>query len=79
MNEKLKLVKLSTALIKTRFIWMKIMLKFSITKLKLVSVMIKITTTITCRIEDYDIEGELKQTKGDKPKKSFVFNGKENQ
>lgn len=36
-----------------------------------------VTTTVICRIEDYDIDGEIKQTKNDKPKKSFVFNGKE--
>lgn len=36
-----------------------------------------VTTIIKCQIEDQDIEGEIKMTKGDKPKKAFVFNGKE--
>jgi hypothetical protein len=36
-----------------------------------------ITMTLKCTIDNFDIDGEIKLTKGDKPKKAFVFNGKE--
>jgi hypothetical protein len=35
------------------------------------------TMTMTCKIDNYDIEGEIKITKKDKLKKMFIFNGKE--
>ncbi|MGZ3883940.1 MAG: hypothetical protein ACXVP0_09950 [Bacteroidia bacterium] len=35
------------------------------------------TMTMICKIDDYDIEGEVKITKKDKLKKNLVFNGKE--
>jgi len=35
------------------------------------------TMTMTCIIDNYDIEGEVKITKKDKLKKMFVYNGKE--
>lgn len=35
------------------------------------------TMTMMCRIDEYDIDGDIKITKKDKLKKMFVFNGKE--
>jgi hypothetical protein len=35
------------------------------------------TLTMICKIDNYDIDGEIKITKKDKLKKMFVFNGKE--
>ena len=35
------------------------------------------TLTLVCKIDNYDIDGEIKITKKDKLKKMFVFNGKE--
>lgn len=35
------------------------------------------TVTITCTVEDYNIQGEIKITKKDKLKKKFEFTGKE--
>lgn len=35
------------------------------------------TFIFTCKIDNYDIDGEMKITKNDKLKKMFVFNGKE--
>lgn len=35
------------------------------------------TFIMTCKIDNFDIDGEMKITKNDKLKKMFVFNGKE--
>ncbi len=35
------------------------------------------TFIFTCKIDNFDIDGEMKITKNDKLKKMFVFNGKE--